>query len=245
MKRRRALALLGVGLAGGGVAGTGAAALRLHRAPRREPYLTDAHLARVAQGNLARPRVLVMGNSMVLRNDLPFAVGIAAARDGVSLSVAAAAGEGARLIETIRIPALAAALGVGWDAVVVQDFTKTPLRVIDRWASAWAVSRIAQLAAPSPLLLFPPWPAAPGNAVYRDPGFLTARPDNPEDYAARTMDFYGSLGHPAAPVPRAWLDAVAEGRQVYAEDGHHPSAEGTSLVADTLWGELRKMIRAA
>lgn len=242
MNRRKALLLSAAGLAGVGMAGMGAA-LRLHRTPRQMPFLTPAHLAGLASTDLARPRVLFVGNSMVLNNDLPAAVRAVAAADGVRVTTATAAAGGARLIETVRIDTFDQALDAGWDAIVVQDFTKTPLRAIDRWASARAIARIAKLGAPAPLLLYPPWPAAPGNIVYRDSGFMTATPSGPRDFAARAMAFYESLGHPVAPVPDAWLDAVDAGADLYADDGHHPNPEGTDFVARILWDSLKPLIR--
>lgn len=241
MNRRQSLLLAGAGLAGFGLLGTGAT-LRLHRQPRRNPYLSDTHLAGLSQASLPRPRVLFIGNSMVLRNDLPAVVQRLARAADVALTTATAAADGARLIESVRISGLTPVLTKGWDAIVVQDFTKTPLRGIDRWASAQAISNIARAAAPAPLLLYPPWPAAAGTGVYRAPGFLTTRPANPEDYAARTMAFYNSLGHAVAPVPDAWLAATRAGHQLYADDGHHPNPAGTQLVANILWDSLKDLM---
>lgn len=240
MNRRSVL--LGVaGLAGAGLAGTGAFAFRMHTTPRRTPFLTDAHLGALASPPGDRPRVLFIGNSMVLHNDLPALVRAEAADAGVTLTTGTAAAGGARLIETVRIAALEPVLRAGWDAIVVQDFTKTPLRAIDRWASARAIAWIARTAA-APLLLYPPWPAKAGTAVYRDAGFLTATPDSPEDYAARTMAFYDSLGHPTTPVPAAWLAEPEAGAALYAADGHHPNAEGSAFVARLLWSDLQSLL---
>lgn len=238
---RRMMLLGAAGLAGAGLAGTGTLAFRLHRTPRRDPFLTDAHLNTLAANPGSPPRILFIGNSMVLRNDLPAQVRAEAAASGVTLATGTAAADGARLIETVRIAALEPVLTAGWDAIVVQDFTKTPLRAIDRLASARAVAWIARTAQ-TPLLLYPPWPAMAGTAVYRDAGFLTAIPEGPEDYAARTMAFYDSLGHRTARVPEAWLAEPDAGAALYAEDGHHPNAEGTAFVARIIWSELRSLI---
>ena len=135
---RRRLLLGGAAIAAGGLA-VGGFALRLHKTPRREPYLTEAHLAALANADLPRPRVLFIGNSMVLGNDLPGLVAERAAEDGVELSVATAAAGGARLVETVRLPGLGPLLAREWDAVVAQDFTKTPLRAPDRWGSRRAM----------------------------------------------------------------------------------------------------------
>ena len=241
MKRRQFLVASGAGLAavGAGVAGLG---LRLHSAPRQYPFLTDAHLATLVAPDLARPRVLFIGNSMVLNNDLPSLVAERAQADGATISTATAAANGARLIETLRVPRILDVVRAGWDVVVVQDFTKTPLRAIDRWGSARVIRAIADAAAPAPVLLFPPWPAASENGVSADAGFLTTQPKDPDDYAARTMAHYQANGHKVAPVLQAWLTAINEGADLYAADGHHPNAQGSAFVADILWKSLKDLL---
>jgi len=242
MTRRRHLLIGGAAATGAAVAGGGAAAFRLHAAPRRGPYLTEAHLAALRSAELPRPRVLFVGNSMVLRNDLADRVADRALADGVALSTAVASANGARLVETVRLSGFRAVLRRDWDAVVLQDFTKTPLRGIDRWGSARAVGLIARTAAPAPLLLYPPNPARGDNAVYRDAGFLTAEPSSPRGFADRAMSHYGSLGHRVVPVPHSWIDAAEAGAPLYEEDGHHPSPAGTDLIAGLIWTELAALL---
>lgn len=239
MNRRKAMALL----AGGAivvVAATGGATLRLHKVPRTSPLLEDAHLAALAAAPRTGQRVLFIGNSMLLNHDVPGRVAKAAAADGVTLDVATAAAHGARLIETSRLSALDPILRPDlWDAIVLQDFTRTPLRRIDRWGSAWAIGRIVARTAPTPVVLFPPWPAAAGNAVYTHAGLFAATPDGPDDFAKRTMDFYKRVAtrHQAclAPVPYAWRAADQAGQALFAADGHHANPAGATLVAGVLW----------
>lgn len=233
--------LAGGVLVAAGVAGAGAV-LRLHNAPRRTPKLTDDHLAGVQGGDLRRPRALFMGNSMLLRHDVPGRVSVLAGQDGIALRVATLAATGARLVETIRIAGVPAVLRQGWDAVVVQDFTGTPLRAVDRLGSALAIGRIARFAAPAPLLLCPPFPAAPGNRVYSDAGLLAQVPSNPRDFADRTMAHYGALGHPVVDLPHRWLDATDAGQRLYADDGHHANAAGAEFMADQIWRGLRQLL---
>lgn len=241
MQRRRFLLLSGAGIVSAGLLSAGFG-LRLHRTPQTHPFLTAAHLSALVSTDHPRPRVLFIGNSMVLRNDLPDVVRALADADGIKISTATAAADGARLIETSRLPGFRRALEVGWDAIVVQDFTKTPLRGIDRWGSARAVARIAQIASPARLLLYPPWPVMAGNRVYEDAGPMTVRPETPADYAARTMEHYTNLGHPVAPVPDRWLAARNAGAEFYADDGHHPNARGTAFVGEIIWESLRDLL---
>ena len=241
MRRRHLLFSGGCALLGIGVAG-GAWAARLHESPKQSPKLTEEHLASLSESTLPSPRVLFVGNSLVLMNDLPAVVRDLAAREGRVLATGTAAAGGARLVQTVRLPGMLQAVRAGWDAVVVQDFTRTPLRLSDRWASARAVGMIARAAGPAPILLYPPWPARADHFVYRDPGPVTVRPDDPTDYAARTMAHYQSMGRHVVPVPDAWLAAPEEGRALYARDGLHPSKQGTALAARLIWDHLKTMI---
>ncbi|SDN62220.1 hypothetical protein SAMN05216196_1011097 [Lutimaribacter pacificus] len=241
MNRRRMLLLAGMGLAATGAAGAGAV-LRLHSTPRRTPLLTGAHMSELLARELSRPRVLFIGNSMLLRHDVPTRVAGLAKADGVPIGVATLAATGARLVETMRIAGIGAVLRRGWDTVVVHDFTGTPLRAVDRWGSALAIGRIARLAAPAPLLLCPPFPAATGHPVYERAGLLARVPDGPRDFADRTMAHYGGLGHPVTDLPHRWLDAVGAGQGLYARDGHHASVAGADFMAERIWDALRGML---
>ncbi len=177
---------------------------------------------------------------MVLRHDVPARV---ASLTGISTAMAAA--NGARLIETVRIERLQPVLtAVDWSAIVLQDFTKTPLRGVDRFASERAMTWIASQTSGARVLLFPPWPSAAGSAVYQDAGPFTTTPDDPQDYARRTMGFYTSVadrhGFSVAPVPGTWLSAGNPA--LYAEDNHHASVAGAALVAEVLASELKKLL---
>ena len=238
------------------VAGTGVAvpaaggvvAFRLHRPVRRVPYLSDAHLAALAMPEAGQgPRVLFVGNSMLLRHDVPSRVAMLAAGQGHAIRPALAAAQGVRLVEVLRVAAFRELLRPDlWDAVVLQDFTKTPLRAVDRWASAWAIGQIAGRLRGVPILLAPPWPGASGNSVYRNAGWLTAVPADAADYARRTMAHYEAVAtdHDArvAPVPAAWAAALAQGIPVFDADGHHASPEGADVLAGVLWEQLRQML---
>lgn len=247
MNRRAALAFL-IGATGAAVASSTAAfTLRLHSKPRRTPFLTTDHLEGVNLEDIPEPRVLFIGNSMILRYDVAAITAKFAAEDGISLSVATAAADGARLIETIRIPELERLLEDGaWSAVVLQDFTKTPLRRTDRWGSRYAMSWFRAQLPRTPIVLYPPWPAMADNKVYEDAGFLTYTPRDPADFRKRTMGFYGGVatdfGFHLSEVPAAWAKATAEGQDLYAPDGHHANELGAKLSAKVLWSVLKGLI---
>lgn len=245
IKRRDLLFGLTGGAAFLAMAGTGALTLRLHRSPERLPFLSDAHLQSLLAAEIPAPRVLFVGNSMVLNHDLPKLVAGLAAKDGVELNVATAAASGARLIETIRIDLFRELLvQVPWDVAVLQDFTKTPLRAPDRWGSAFAVRRAAGLLGETPIVLYPPFPASAGQSVYASAGRFSTTPRDPADYARRTMVHYSGMadahGLKVAPVPERWLEAAGPG--FYASDGHHPSKAGSEFVASVLWPVIKAFL---
>ncbi|MEM1159744.1 MAG: hypothetical protein AAGJ28_02325 [Pseudomonadota bacterium] len=248
MNRRRALMFLAAGTAVAVPAAGAVATFRLHRPVRRVPYLTDAHLTGLSMPAAGQgPRVLFVGNSMLLRHDVPGRVAALAAKQGRAIRPALAAGQGVRLVEVMRVAAFRDLLRPGlWDAAVLQDFTKTPLRAVDRWASSWAMGAIAERLRGVPLLLAPPWPGAPENSVYRDAGWLTAAPVDAADYARRTMLHYeataAEIGAQVAPVPATWAAALATGIPVFDADGHHASPEGADVLAGVLWDQLQKML---
>ncbi len=243
MKRRDVI--LAGGAAGLVLAGGASASLRLHRAPRQTPFLTEEHLSGLGQTQWSQDSVLFVGNSMFMRHDVVGRVAAMAAEEGVAIDTALAAADGARLVETWRLGAFRALLeATPWGAVVLLDFTKTPLRAVDRWGSAFAIGRIVSAVRPAPVLLCPPFPAAPGNGVYRDAGLMTRTPGSPEEYAALAMKHYSDVGEryglPVIPVPDRWVEADNAG--FYAEDGHHASAEGSEFMAGVIWQALREVV---
>lgn len=182
---------------------------------------------------------------MLLRFDVPKLVSEIAASEGHTLSSVMAAADGARLVETWRIGAFRTLLTAGtWDAVVLQDFTKTPLRAVDRWGASHAIRQMAEAVRPAPVLLYPPNPAAAGNGVYRDAGFLTEVPDGPADFADRAMAHYTRVadanGLTVVPVPTKWVEA--DNADFYVEDLHHPSEAGARFIAGLLWPAIREAI---
>ena len=243
MKRRALLSLMTGGAATGLAAAGGTLTFRLHKDPRQKPFLTDDHLEGVSEAH----RILFVGNSIVLNHDVPARITALAEQEGVQLNTATAAANGARLIETIRLESLNHILQPGlWDVVVLQDFTKTPLRAFDRWGSRYAMKQISRSVGTIPVLLFPPWPAAETNHVYQDPGFMVQAPADPEDYAARSMAFYTSIaqdhGFHVAPVPLAWLKATHDGAPLYHQDTLHASEAGADFAAAQLWAALKPLL---
>lgn len=223
--------------------------------PKREPYLTDAWLDELAheflppQATNARPiRVLFVGNSITLNHDVPSRVAAEAERSGVAISAAMAAASGARLRETAQIDRFGRLLREGsWDVLVLQDYTTTPLRANERQASARTMARLAEIAQPRKVVLYPPWPRAPRHRFYATRlADLDRVPRDPAEFAEATMQFYGEVaganGFAVAPVPEVWLRAVAEQRPVYDRDDYHASEEGATLAASVLWQQMARSL---
>jgi hypothetical protein len=242
--RRRAVLTGALGLAGLGAAGTAAVSLRWHSSPRREPYLTQAHLEGLRDLAAAPARVLFVGNSFTLMHDIPGQVARAAATETVPVQIAMAAANGARLVESWRIGALRAVLRDGWDVLVLQDFSATVLRAPDRWGASHAMRAMAREAAAGAVLIYPNWALPAGHPVYRGAGgFLAATPADRDDFAARITVFYEGLaareGWHRAPVTEALHDDIA---RFTAADGHHLNAQGSARVSAVLWKSLRGLL---
>ncbi|WP_120499432.1 hypothetical protein [Roseovarius sp. EL26] len=247
MKVRRRIVLTQLAAGAAVAAGGATLVLRQHQTPRRIPFLTDEHLQQIAMPKVGAPRVLFVGNSTTLQHDVPGRVAALAAPDGRDLRTATAAARGAWLVETMRLDALQTIMRPGlWDAVVLQDFSKVPLNKMYRMGSARAMSVLAKRVGTIPVVFFPPWPARADNTVYHDAGRFAFTPENPADYAAKTMDHYtqvaGRIGATVAPVPEQWLMQVANGASLYAQDGHHSNAAGANLAAQVIWQSLRRLL---
>jgi hypothetical protein len=181
---------------------------------------------------------------MTLHNDLPRAVAARAATAGDPLQVATAAARGARLVETWRIEAFRAVLEVGWDVLVLQDFSTTCLRAPDRWGSVRAMRAMVQAARPQAVLLYPTWAFPSGHSVYqRGAGLLSRPPEDPAAFARCITAHYAGIaqaeGWVRAPVTEAmqpdatpWLKA----------DLHHPNPAGTDRIVGVLWQSLRPLL---
>ena len=162
--------------------------------------------------------------------------------------MARASATGARLVQSLRLSNLRALVrDVPWDAVVLQDFSSTPLHAADRLASRFAIKHFTRLAAPAPIVLFPHWPSEAGHRVYRAAlGTGYAVPDDPDDYANRAEAHYlrcaQSSGGVLAPILPVWITALNRGDSLYQKDRHHASAAGAALAAATLWPTIRNVL---
>lgn len=216
----------------------------------RYPDLTEEHLTYLARSmpEAPRPRILVIGNSATIVSDFLGHLSKNAESPDSSATIARASAGGARLIESISIPALRNLLvDVLWDAVVLQDFSSTPLNQDDQAASHAAIQEIAELASPAVIVLFPHWPSGPGHQVYSGgSGGRVASPYDPADYADRAREHYlaaaQATGARLAPVLDEWISALEAGEDLYLPDDHHATDIGAKLAADAVWRTLSEAL---
>ncbi|MEM7075053.1 MAG: hypothetical protein AAF484_08200 [Pseudomonadota bacterium] len=238
--RRAVLTLAAGGLVAG--AGFGMTAARLGQDARRMPDLTDAHLRALSRLPPSQTRVLIIGNSATI--GAGFLDHLKQKFRGTETDCVRASAHGARLVQSWRIAALRRLVrSVAWRAVVLQDFSSTPLRSADRVGSLAAIAGFARLASPAPVVLFPHWPSGYGHPVYQGGlGAGYAVPDDPEDYASRAETHYSVAaritGARLAPVLSDWIAALKQGGALYARDHHHANEAGAALAASSLFETL-------
>ena len=216
----------------------------------RYPDLTEERLGHLAHAmqNAPRPRILVIGNSATIVSGFMDHLSKSARDSDSSATLARASAGGARLIDSITIPALRnLLLDVVWDAVVLQDFSSTPLNEDDQAASRFAIKEVAELASPAVIILFPHWPSGPGHPVYSGGlGARIASPNDPADYADRAREHYQAAadetGARLAPVLHEWISALEAGEDLYLPDDHHATDTGANLAADAVWRTLSEAL---
>ena len=242
MKRRHLLlgAAVASSVAVGGIAG---ATFRWHRAPLRNPKLTDQYLDTI-RPSPEQPSVLFVGNSMTLRHDLPEQVAKLAQGQGISLHVGTAAARGARLIETLRIESFREVLQLGWDVLILQDFSTTCLRAPDRWGSRFAIKKMVEDTQPAAVLLYPTWAFPPQHPVYQQGAGLFSRvPTGPADFSQSITDHYDGIAKAQGwsrakvtetmqPDPTLWLEP----------DLLHPNESGSVRIAQVIWDSLSELL---
>jgi hypothetical protein len=181
---------------------------------------------------------------MTLRHDLVERVARRSMAAGSDVEFAVAAANGARLVETARIDALAPVLARGWDVLVMQDLSTVSLRAPDRWGSARAMRVMAQTAGAPAVLLYPTWAFPPGHWVYeRGGGFMAATPENPAAFAQSITDHYDRIARSRGWVRAPVTEAMAPDPTRWLEkDLHHPNAAGAARIAEVLWQSIRPLL---
>lgn len=187
-------------------------------------------------------RLLFVGNSFVARNDLPGMVAELLRVGGVAEAVRThmLAPSGGQLHEQAGRAELAEDISaLGWDAVVLQDFSTAPLFGSDSARSAEAIGRLVDLSAEAGAesVLFATWPRREGHALYAQDFDDYAAPRGPGEMTEIVHAHYAGIAERSdailAPVGRVWRTAreVLPGIRLFAEDGFHAAPAGTYLAA--------------
>jgi hypothetical protein len=212
----------------------------------RHAELTEEHLSYLARTmpEASRPRILVIGNSATMVSGFLDHLSENARDAGSDATIVRASAGGARLVETLSIPALRDLLqDVSWDTVVLQDHSSTPLDEEYRAASLATIQEVAKLAFPASIVLFPHWPSEFGNRSHGGglSGLVTV-PIAHEEYTKLAREHYSAAaqatGGQLAPVLENWISALEAGEDLYSPDAHHANDTGAKLAADAVWQTL-------
>jgi len=202
-----------------------------------------------AVGTGAEPlrRVLFIGNSFTHQHGIPSRVAALAAAGGRPLDPHAITRNGATLAGHLADPVVRATLGWGWEAVVLQGFSTTPLHPDRREAAAEAVRVMQRLAPGAQIVMFTAWPRRADHPLYAraaDPG--STAPRSPAEMARagteHAVALAADLGLSVAPVAEAWVAAMDAGTALHAPDGYHANRAGAALTARVLWQTLSPLL---
>jgi hypothetical protein len=187
--------------------------------------------SRVAlRSNTVRSRVLFVGNSYTFVNDLPACV----SRIDPGLATFSVTAGGQTLSGHLREGMALREIASGrYDVVVLQEQSLAPLISPDAFESALSEFARATRAQHARPILYETWSRArPG-----DPAFNATDTSGPADMDSRLEEEFrsaaGKFGLERAPVGAAFslLRIRGRGERLIAEDGSHPTPEGTYLAA--------------
>lgn len=178
-------------------------------------------------------RVLFVGNSYTLSNDLPGSVGLIAAANGLEIDIGVEAKRGFSLGEHLeRSNALETLHNQDWDTVVIQEMSIIPAsEELFVALTEPAVARFARTAAEvdTSVTFFQTWGHRDGNAEVNQPGYGPMQREIIENYDTLAAAHDSEI----AAVGEAWTVALANHPELnlYVEDGSHPSPAGSYLAA--------------
>lgn len=183
--------------------------------------------------------VLFIGNSYILRNDLPGMLEkIAASGQGVQIKAQAAAKNGATLGQLWGDEKLRSALYIGRrDFVVLQEqslWAQLPETVEDTATSARLWGEEIAKAGAKPVI-FETWERQPGSFWYTDKryGYLKSPKNMRDKNFAAASALAAQMNAQVAPVGHAYAALLKTNPKwpLYEADSHHPSVPGTYLAA--------------
>jgi len=184
--------------------------------------------------------VLFIGNSYTAVNDLPATLTKLAASGGIAVSTRALDPGGATLADHLAAPETAAALeGSTWNVVVLQDQSQIPsverFRQVEMYPATRELVRQVRQVQAEPLL-FETWAHSHGWPENGLVGYDRMQAAINQGY----QTIAGELQVPISPVGSAWSQALRRPAHsgLWAEDGSHPSADGTYLAACVMYAAI-------
>lgn len=190
-------------------------------------------------------RILWIGNSYTMYNDLPGMVSKIAAEQGVKLSPVRFLKGGEHLSGHYRNPLLIGALKKGgWDYVVIQEYSTGPAQstrevISDTYHYAHLLDSLAKDGSPNVRVIFyMTWGhkyTNVHNSRMRDPAYPLD--ENYTDFQNHLRLSYLEMTYEnsawCAPVGMAWQTVRREHPEIelYAKDNYHPSLAGSYLAA--------------
>ncbi len=186
-------------------------------------------------------RILFVGNSYTHQNDLPKMFGQLAKSGGHSVVTDTFAPAGWYLSDHAASTDLPQKIEKGnYHVVVLQEQSVLPATT-QRGAEMYPAARALHQsisASGAETMFFLTWARQEGTAV-QEIGFSTFN-DMQTQLTAGYQQIANELGAPVAPVGPAWQRALAERPDIplYANDGSHPSKQGTYLAAAVFYAVL-------
>lgn len=196
-------------------------------------------------------KVLFVGNSYTLYNDVPAQVQRLGRDAGISIDVVTEAEGGASLEAHEARAATRAALTAGdFTHLVLQEQSTRPLH--DRALFLGSLQRLSQLAGDCKLVLYQTWARQAGHAVYRS-RWSGGSPEGMLDGLVEAYDEAGDTLREqgrdvsVAAVGTAWAGSLSRhpALELHDTDGHHASAAGSHLAALVITAALSSAQEAA
>ena len=216
-------------------AASGDAVAMPREVPFVEPQPASAATAASIDGT-EHTRVLFIGNSYTLGNDLPGTISLLTEANGLKLDVGVQAKYGFSLAKHLEYATVTDELRNGdWDIVIIQELSIAPAApALFEAQTLLAVDELVALAADAgtDVVFFQTWGHRSGNPEIDQPDY--------ESMQQAVIDSYARLSelHDAtvAPVGRVWGQALRDYPELnlYVADGTHPSPTGSYLAALTI-----------
>ena len=185
-------------------------------------------------------RILFMGNSYTLQNDLPDMVAALFRSDGFQVEVGMSAQGSWTLADHAASDESLDMIASGnWDYVILQEQSLIPALFEERNKEMYPAARVLDeriRASGAETILFMTWGRKQGLATHGFPDYASMQ----TALSAGTTEIAEELGALVAPVGSAWGRAIGDrpGIDLWDSDGSHPSVMGSYLAASVLYATI-------